>query len=391
MKEKLKLLLQVIIAHIARIVFRAFYIFPIKDNRILFQAFREKQYACNPKYISEALNGLYGDEYEIGWTFRNPEKFAYLAEQGVRVMKAGSLRAYYYALTAKVICVNTYYKPTLPRRRGQYYIRTWHGGGAYKRVGKMMKLPPLERYYIGMQQQGADLYLSSSRAFTELTLRESFGYTGEVLEKGMPRNDMLMSQHRHLFTARVRKRLNLQENDRLVLYAPTYRSDIRPHSFGIDYERLTASLEKRFGGKWICAYRGHHITHRSDQSASAGTALNLTDYPDMQELLLAADVLITDYSSSIWDMSLMFKPTFLYATDLGDYKADRDFYTDIHDWPFSLAENNDELEKNILEFDEEAYRTNVRAHHDSLGSYETGRASEICAMRIRRVCAGGKR
>ena len=101
---------------------------PIQKKRVLFQSFREKQYACNPRYISEALERLCPGELEIGWAFRQPEKFAYLRERGIRVMQSGSWEAIQFALTAKVVCVNTYYKPILPRRRGQYFLRTWHGG-----------------------------------------------------------------------------------------------------------------------------------------------------------------------------------------------------------------------------------------------------------------------
>ena len=106
----------------------------------------------------------------------------------------------------------------------------------------------------------------------------------------------------------------------------------------------------------------------------------------MQELLLAADVLVTDYSSSIWDMSLAFKPTFLYCPDLDRYRAERDFYIDIHEWPFPLAADNAALAANIRGFDEEKYRADVAAHHARLGSCETGHASEAAARRIMQVC-----
>ncbi|MBQ3080236.1 MAG: CDP-glycerol glycerophosphotransferase family protein [Clostridia bacterium] len=389
MKKNLVLLLQIAIALLTRLFFRALYIYPIKKNRVLFQAFREKQYACNPKYISEKLKKQYGNEIEIGWTFRNPEKFSFLSDQGIRVMKAGTFEAYKFALTAKVVCVNTYYKPTLPRRKGQYFIRTWHGGGAYKRVGKMQKMPRLERYYLSLQQEGADLYLSSSLAFTQMTLQDSFGYFGDTLDKGMPRNDILIRGADESEILRIRRDVGLADGQRLALYAPTYRSDIKPHAFGIDYNRISRALEKRFGGSWVFGYRGHHITHRESHRESASGAINLTDYPDMQELLLAAGVLITDYSSSIWDMSLTKKPALLYATDLKDYSAERDFYTDIRSWPFPLSENNDELEKNILEFDDNKYLKDVQSHHKALGSYETGRAAEYAAKRIYEICTGG--
>ena len=332
---------------------------------------------------------MYGDKVEIGWSFRNPEKFSYLTDHGVRVMKARTLSFYFFALTSKVVCVNTYYKPTLPRRKGQYFIRTWHGGGAYKRVGSMEKVSSLQKRYLALQQQGADLYLSSSKAFTDMTLHDSFGYFGEIFEYGMPRNDLLINGITEVAKKEILREIGLREGEKLVLYAPTFRYDKSLDSFGLDYENLTSALSERFGGEWKCAYRGHHVTFQIDHAKSAEGAIDLSEYPDMQKLLFAADALVTDYSSSIWDMSLMKKPAFLFVPDLKAYTSERDFYTDIHTWPFPLSQSNEEMKNIILSFDEEKYKKDVDNHHKTLGSCETGRASEMVAKRIYEVMTKG--
>ena len=350
----------------------------IRPRRVLFQSYREKQYACNPKYICEALEKICPKDTEIAWSFREPEKFAFLRERGVRVLKAGSWEAVRYALTARVVCVNTYYKPTLPRRKGQMQMRTWHGGGAYKRVAMQEKQTFFKRLGIKQQLSGATLYLSSSRAFTQQTIRESFGFTGEVMEKGMPRNDILIKGIDKAELARVRREIGLKDGEQLVLYAPTYRDDLKNDTHGLDVKRLTAALKQRFGGEWTAAYRGHVFV----KGGQAAQAKDLSAYPDMQLLLLAADALVTDYSSCMWDMSLTLKPVFLYCPDLDAYMLSRDFYTDIHTWPYPLARSNAELEKNISGFDEEAYRLAVRRHHEALGSCEPGEASVLAARRI---------
>ena len=351
----------------------------IRPGRVLFQSYREKQYSCNPKYISEELQRLRPKGLEVAWSFREPEKFSYLEKQGVRVLRAGSFKAVLYALSAQVVCVNTYYKPTLPRRKGQMQMRTWHGGGAYKRVALMEKMPPLKRLSLRLQLSGATVYLSSSKAFTQQTIRGSFGFTGEVLECGMPRNDLLVTGAWRSAAKRVREQLSLNEA-RLALYAPTWReggSAAQP-----DVERLRSALSARFGGTWVIAFRGHHAA-----SGAQRADVDLTAYPDMQELLCAADVLITDYSSSIWDMSLTGKPAFLYCRDLASYTRERDFFTDIASWPFPLSQSDAELEKNILSFDEAAYAKAIARHHEELGSCESGSASLITARRILKECA----
>lgn len=96
----------------------------------------------------------------------------------------------------------------------------------------------------------------------------------------------------------------------------------------------------------------------------------------MQELLCAADILITDYSSSIWDFSFTYRPCFLYAPDLAKYEAESGFFVPIEDWPFPLAETNEELIENIKNFDSKKYIEDVKKHHRDLGSYETGHATE---------------
>lgn len=357
-------------------------VLPVKKNRVLFSSFLEKQYSCNPKYISRELKRLYGDKVEIVWAFRKPDSFAFLKEEGIETVNARSFRFIRLALTSRVVCTNTYYKPTLPRRKKQFYLRTWHGGGAYKRVGRFIDMPLIERINTAMRQSGADLYLSSSEAFTRMTLRDSFGYTGEVLEKGMPRNDLLINKPGAEIIDGIRERIGLKKGEKLCLYAPTYRKDAKVHAFQPDYGRLLKVLCDRFGGSWVMGYRSHHVTMYLDQNCISTGALNLTDYPDMQELILAADCLITDYSSSIWDMALMEKPVFLFAPDLKDYLTERDFYMDIHTWPFPLSENMTELENRVIGFDEKDYSVQVKKHLSDLGCRETGKAAYYAARRI---------
>lgn len=356
---------------------------PVRKNRVLFVSFRGKQYSCNPRAISEALVKKAKGEIEIAWAFHAPDAFRFLEKDGIKVLSDTTFEFIKYALTSRVVVTNTYYKPHLPRRKGQFFIRTWHGGGAYKRVGNKQNLPFFERLFVNMQQQGADLYLSSSRAFSEMTIREAFDYQGEILECGMPRNDRLVKGDGKEAKRRVYEYLELSDDVHLALYAPTYRDNRNADGQYPDFARMKKALEARFGGKWEIAYRGHHVYYRNRVSTDI---LNASDYMDMQDLLLASDALFTDYSSSIWDMSLMMKPVFLFCPDLESFKSGRDFFTDIHLWPFPLSQNDEALENCVLSFDAAAMRDAYENHHKALGSYESGKASEIVADRILAEC-----
>jgi CDP-glycerol glycerophosphotransferase len=126
----------------------------------------------------------------------------------------------------------------------------------------------------------------------------------------------------------------------------------------------------------------HYYLADKAMASQAPFLRNATDYPDMQDLLQCADVLLTDYSSCMWDFSLMHKPCFLYARDIAEYRGERDFYTPIESWPFPLASDNDALERVIAEFDETAYGAAVDRHHAELGSAESGTAAQQCTDRI---------
>jgi CDP-glycerol glycerophosphotransferase len=197
---------------------------------------------------------------------------------------------------------------------------------------------------------------------------------------GTPRNDLFFtntdSQKR-----KVLSYFNIQGTVKLVLYAPTYRGDFHsPDKFNTDLniKELLNSLKIKFKNDFLFLYRSHHQKH---SELSNEQVIQASGYPDMQELLCAVDILITDYSSSMWDFSFTCRPCFIYAPDLKQYKAEQGFYMPIEDLPFPVAETNEQLVNNIIAFNAERYEQAVKQYHADLGSYETGNAREqFCKM-----------
>lgn len=360
----------------------------IQNNKIVFISHRGKQYSCNPMYICEYLLENYPGKFEIVWAFDNPKKFVFLKEKGIKVVKRESKSHLTHLMTAKIIVTNVDFYVYLPKVKGQIALDTWHGGGSYKTCGfaneqNLKKWRSRVRFKILYSK--VNLYLSSSVAFTEQTIRRSRLFSGEVLEIGMPRNDILVDQNRPDILNKVREYFGINEETKILLFAPTYRSEeeLAEMPF-LDFERLKETLSRRFGGEWCCLYRQHHLgKSKSDYPADVISAV---DYPDMQELLYAADVLISDYSSCIWDFSLQYKPIFLYCPDLWKYQTVRDFYIPIEQWHFILTHDQDELNERIDKFDEGEYRTGILRHHQELGSVESGQATEIVCKRICKEC-----
>lgn len=367
-------------------------LFPVKNNRVLFVNVLSKKYAGSPRTVMEGLESLYPGKFEIVMAVGDPEAYAPLAQRGIKVVKFNSPAYFFYSLTSKVFLTNSGGFSYLPIRKKQYVINTWHGGGAYKKCGTdMYNDSALFRRDLRLQGNHTSAFLSSCKRFTEEVSRAMLVPKEVFWEIGLPRNDILLRGNDEI-RRKVRQKIGLKEDERLILFAPTYRKihdnyfkDSVAISYGVDTRRVCAAMEQRFGGKWRFAMRYHPcVVNRGDMEDLG--VLDLTDYEDMQDLLQAADAMINDFSSSMWDFMLTGRPSFLFAVDLDHYVATTEVYTPVSQWPFPQSVNNDELEKNILEFDEEKYAANCKRHYEALGGCETGRATELVCRRIYEQC-----
>ena len=367
---------------------------PIKKNRVFLINNLSHKYAGNPKTVAEQLDKDYPGKFEIVVSVRNPEQYDHLRQRGFKVVKFNSLQYFINAMTCKVFVTNSGGYSYLPLRKKQYTINTWHGGGAYKKSGTdMYTNTKIFRRDLWLQGKQTSAFLSTCQRFTEEISRAMIVPKEVFWNIGMPRNDMLLHPDETL-RQQIREKLGLAENEKLILFAPTYRKigdnyfrDSIAIAYGVDSERVCKAMAQRFGGKWRFAVRYHpNVVNRADMHNEG--VLDLTDYEDMQELLLAADAMINDFSSSIWDFMLTGKPSFVFAVDLAHYVATTEVYTPVSQWPYPQAVNNDELEKNILEFDEEKYAADCKAHYKALGGCETGEAAQLVAQRIYQQCFG---
>ena len=199
---------------------------------------------------------------------------------------------------------------------------------------------------------------------------------GFVLEEGFPRNDILARPHPEL-EEKVRRTLGLPGEKRLLLYAPTFRKDKGLEAYDMDYARCVKALERRFGGEWLILAKLHpNIAEKASQlDLDPRYIVNASGYPDIQELYLACDGLVTDYSSVMFDYLITGKPCFLYVNDLAAYKADRNFTFDIDKLPFPRAEDNGQLEAILLGYDAQEQARRMEAFNREFGLRETGAAA----------------
>lgn len=371
-------------------------LFPIKKNRVSMNNILSNNYSCNPKYVTEYLAKSYPGKFDIVISVKEPKKYQALKDRGIRVVRFNSVQYFFYAMTSKVFLTNSGGFSYIPLRKSQVVINTWHGGGAYKKIGiYMYNNSPMFRKDLLLSSKATTVFLSTCRKATQFISDSLLIPKEKFWETGMPRNDMLFNIDENEYH-RIREKLGLKDGEHLVLYAPTYRKPNDNYfkesiaiSYGIDCKRVCGALEKRFGGTWKFAFRLHPCVTNRD-ALPEGNIIDLSDYEDMQELLLAADAMINDFSSSMWDFMLTGRPSFLFAMDLEHYVNTTEVEVPVSEWPFSKSVSNDELEKNILEFDEEKYKRDCEKYYDALGGCESGKASQLVGEFIKEKCFGVK-
>lgn len=377
-KWKIVAFFRIVGSRVIRFVISVFCLFPIKRNRILFHSFKGRQYSCNPKEISEYLSNYYDGKFELIWAFREPDKYKYLEEKNIKVVNYISIRRFFLEVTAGFSVNNVGSFSWLPQRNGQIHLNTWHGGGCYKKLStemlgdKAMKLTVKRTTHM----------VSSSKFFSKYVVNGEFGFDKNILEFGMPRNDIFFQIDRlELSRCNVREKLVIPSEKLVVLYAPTWRVNWKIKF--PDFEHISKAIVEKYGREAFILIRTHVYYNNNELELSDLNIRDVTDYPDMQELLCAADILITDYSSSIWDYSFLYRPCFLYAADVEEYIKDRGFCKDIYSWGFPVCRNDEELYDAIINFDADDFRKKMEKHHEDLGSFEDGHATEkICRFLV---------
>ena len=351
---------------------------PINKKKVVVSSYYGKGFGDNPRYIVEALKSKYPD-IRIIWGVTDTKSREGFPEW-VETCKYNGAKYVFHMATAKFWIDNCRKGFVMFKRREQIYIQTWHGF-ALKRIEKDAAESLNDGYvsYAIKDSKNIDHIISCSSFMTEI-YRKAFWYDGEILELGAPRNDVIINKGSEC-REKVYNALGISPNRKTVMYAPTFRVDYSIDAYKIEYERLIAACEKRFGGEFVALVRLHpNVSDKASELLEYNNKiLNASLYTDMQELLSACDIVISDYSSLMFDFALSGKPCFQFATDIGAYKSDRNFYFELDRLPFSLATDNDELEQNVLNFDSDSYGKSLGSFYSDCGMICDGKASERCA------------
>ena len=369
-------------------------IFPIKKNKVVATAFGGIRYGDNQKPMLEALREMC-PETDIVWVKKHG--YEYELPEWMRCVYPWTIRWLYDYVTAKIWINNCMNPAYFRKRKGQLYIETWHGGLGIKKVFGDVQTRKTQRYIKQLERAAklADVFISNSDHLSAI-YRNTLCYNGPIWKCGYPMNDILFTEN-HQITEKVKKALNILATSKILLYAPTHRDKfvtddrVDDSVFFNNFTALQQSLSQKFGGEWTILLRWH----QSQMKMLSGTKIpsgvvNATSYPDMQELLMATDVMMSDYSSCIFDAAMRRIPCFIYASDYEEYKKYRGVYYEMEELPFPYAKNNDELEQNVKAFDMEDYLKKWDAFTVRMGLNETGHAAKDIAEKMADYLNGKK-
>ena len=346
--------------------------------RVVYNSFHGR-FSDNPRALYERLRDLPGTEHV--WLLDPAHAAAFPDDVETVRIDGPQARAALESADLVVACTHT--EIEWRKRHGARYLQTWHGT-PLKRVHRdVLWAPPGRLDWLDRDIARWDVLLSPNPV-SSLRLRRAFGFDKEVWETGYPRNDILSSPDAGAVRVDVRRALGVPEDATVVLYAPTWRDDegygrLPSVPMRLDLPALVSRLEEGGRPHTVIA-RVHNLMTGRLQTPMGPGVVDVSWHPDVRDLYLAADVLVTDYSSVMFDFALTGKPMVFYAYDLARYRDEvRGFYFDLlPDAPGPVVGDLDALAEAVLavDADRERYAARYQRFRSTYGILEDGHATD---------------
>lgn len=362
-------------------IYKIFFIFPIKNDKIVCSNFEGKAYGESPRYIAEKIIEK-NKKIDIVWVCK--EKCT--LPNGIRWVKPNTLKYFYELATAKVWIFNARKKVFLKKRKEQYYVQTWHGCIALKKIEKDAEehLDEIYLLHANSDSKDIDLFISSNKMFTE-QCRNTFEYYGEVIEEGTPKNDIFVNEKNNTgIKERICKELNINKKTNILLYAPTFRDNYFDKPYDLDLEKVLNILEKTTNQNWVALVKFHPKLKNNEKEHYISNKIytnNIEKY-DISELIISSELIVTDYSSVMFDGMICRKKVILYVKDYKEYYQSRGTYFSLDELPFKKATSNDEFVNVILSLDHKECINLYRKFEEKISLNETGKAAKLVANKI---------
>ena len=316
---------------------------PLDQEAVLFETFDGKACSDSGRAISDVL-GAHLPGLRRYWTVAD---FSVPVPANCTPVVRESAEWFRLLATAGYLVNNNNFPHYFHKKPGQFYLQTWHGT-PFKRIGvHTPKAGTTASYRALIQREAAawDMLLAQNE-FAAETLTSAFGYSGRTEVLGYPRNDGLVGDRATNVRDETRHRLGIPADQKVLLYMPTWRDDMSASAPYLDFEAAAAQL----GPEYLLLYRGHHKIAGRRKTTGQRVYQDVTAYPEVNDLYLAADLLVTDYSSAMFDFCVTGKPMYFLVQDLERYRdTERGFYFDFEaQAPGPVASSSDELVTAIL-------------------------------------------
>lgn len=365
----------------------------VDDKTIVFESFGGKNYSDSPKYIYEYMQQHYPQLNYI-WVCARPEQTV-IPGNAIKVQKGS--RAYYQAYAkAKYWVSNARLPLYLNKKENQVYIQTWHGT-PLKRLANDMKVVRMPgtttaNYKKNFYSEASrwDYLVSPNRYSTNIFKTAFWMDEARIWEIGYPRNDVLVTRQNDTdYLNQIKRDLNLPEDKKVIMYAPTWRDDefVKKGQYLFDLKINLANLQKQIGDDYVILLRMHYlIANALDLNGYEDFAIDVSNYNDISELYLISDALITDYSSVMFDYGILKRPQFFFAYDIEKYdKGLRGFYMDyMNDLPGEIITDEFKLAEELKHIDKhkERYKDKIEKFYQDFCSLEKGHASQFIGDHI---------
>lgn len=342
------------------------------DSLILFNSFGGKKYDDSPKEIFELMrkDSRFKD-YKFVWAFHEPEKFDVT---GAKIIKTDNLNYFITALKSRCWITNSSVERGLSfKGKNTYYFNTWHGT-PLKKMGSDISS---DNKSFSMKGDSIIDTMTAQSDFEADIFSRVFGIDrSKFLMCGLPRNDKL-ANYTEDERRTIREKLNIPQEKKVILYAPTFREYERDSKLNCVLKPpMNIKLwEKELKEDFCLLFRAHYEVGKVMQIEENDFIKNMTDYPSLSELIIASDILVSDYSSIIFDYCVMDKAVYLFCYDYDLYEDKRGMYFDIRNY-FQNGINENEVIELLKNMDKEKELIRIKDFREKYLNYY-GNATKI--------------
>jgi CDP-glycerol glycerophosphotransferase (TagB/SpsB family) len=327
----------------------------IKKKRILFESGLGKRYEDSPRAIYEKMVEN-KEDFEYIWIMNNKEPLKVHPE--TKIVKRLSVDYFKYLATSQVWINNQNFPTYLKRRKGTKYLQTWHGTPLKKMQHDLSTIEGRDEGYLKRVSNAKDQWtaLISPSPYASKAFKSAFLYDSDILELGYPRNDIFYKDDIENDKEKIKQKLGIPDNKKVILYAPTFRDNQKKGKSFIFKNKINMRIfNRRLGNDYVLLIREHVVVASKLKIPEElqSNVIDVSQYSNIQDLMIASDILVTDYSSVMFDYLNTNQPIYFYCYDLDEYDDMRGFYFDFEkEAPGPIIKNTSNLCRAILKDDD---------------------------------------